>query len=129
MAYSDYLNKMMYVLKREYAQDAAGGQIERQTTQGAFMCRIENLSSSEIPHLNHNSVEVYVRVYTTPDADPVIKHLDVVRIVEKNGALVGEFQINRPQRMEQTQNLHHIELDAKLHTPVKKTKPPIPEPT
>ncbi len=128
MAYRNYLNKVMKVIREDTELDAANGVEIKNVVVGQFMCRLENLSSTEQNYLSRNSIETFMRIYTTTDADPLIKDLDTVLVEEINGALIGKFEIRRPQRMEQTQRLHHIELDAIIHSNTEKTLPMIPEP-
>lgn len=128
MAYHNYLNKIMKIIREDTSTDEANGIIVVQKVVGTFMCRLENLSSTEQQYLARNSLETFMRIFTTPDADPLVKDLDTVRVEEKNGTLVGEFEIRRPQRMEQTQNLHHLELDAIVHSNTTASLPLIPEP-
>lgn len=128
MAYENYLDKIMKVIREDTITDQANGIVIIPKVVGTFMCRIENLSSTEQAYLARNSLETFMRIFTTNDADPLIKDLDTVRVEKQDGTLVGEFEIRRPQRMQQTQSLHHLELDAIVHSNTTETLPPIPEP-
>ena len=124
--FGQYLNKLMIVYRSTPVQDSTGAGVDSFAAIGTFGCRIENLSGNELKYLQRNADEDFVRIYTTFDA--TVEELDIARITEFDGTVLREYEIRRIQRAEQTQNLHHIEIDAVSYNLLQTTgEPDFPE--
>lgn len=111
MAYLNYLNKVMIVLRPSNTQDTLSSVVEQPfTTIGSYPCRVDNLSGNEFTYLQRNADEDFQRIFTTNDA--AVQELDIARITEQDETVIKEYEIRRIVRNEQTRRRHHIEIDA-----------------
>lgn len=116
MAILDYYNRTVTVFRNETTRDAAQGVVRTPTQIGVFLGRQENLSGNQLTYQDRNSANVFERIWVDATIADIIE-LDVVDVKDREtDVLIKKYTVRRVQPAQQTQLLHHLELDIEVHT-------------
>ena len=112
--YFDYMNRLIVTFRNTTTRSKQGGNVRVPDNIGTFLAREENLSGNQTTYLQQNTTNTFDKIFTTQDCP--VREGDVIELRRRdNNNLIRKYTVRRTQPMEQTQFLHHIELDCEVY--------------